>query len=390
MSLRVLFAIPQLDRGGPDRVFHELIRILDRRRAELALVSAVADGYYASELPSDVPHYTLGAETNTYRRYPVHAFARLVWRVRPDIVFSTLRMNQTALLAKPLLPRGTALIPRVANQLNANFDELIKTSPIKYSLAKWLVRRSLCMADEIICQSQSMREDVVALTGRRVSVKVIGNPIDVGLIQARARAMKVTLPGRPSFVSVGRLTKQKGFDLLLRAVALVARSIPDLHLTIIGDGPDEQSLRALAEELDLSDRVTFVGFLENPYPHMAAADWFVSSSRYEGFSNALLESLACGVPAVATACAGATREMVVDGLDGLVVAPNSAEALASGLLRAAQGPGLDAAAISTRCSDRFGSSRIGDKYCDVFEAAARANAALKRRHPWSPQWSARP
>lgn len=369
MSVRVLFAIPQLDRGGPDRVFHELIRTLDRRRVEPALVSAVADGYYASELPTDVPHYTLGAETNTYRRYPVHAFARLVWRVRPDVVFSTLRMNQTALLAKALLPRATALIPRVANQLNANFDELIKSSPIKYSLAKWLVRQSLYKADEIICQSQSMREDVVALTGGRVSVKVIGNPVDVGLIQARAKAMKVRIPGRPSLVSVGRLTKQKGFDLLLRAVARVAKSVPDVHLTLIGEGPDEQPLRALADELELSERVTFAGFLENPYPHMAAADWFVSSSRYEGFSNAILESLACGVPAVATECPGA--KLVVDGLDGLVVAPNSVEALANGMQRAAQSSGFDAAAISTRCSDRFGSSRISEKYCEVFEAATR-------------------
>src|SRR5689334_22874814 len=115
--MKVLFAIPSLDKGGPDRVFFELLRRIDRSRFAPVLVTSEPQGYYLSQLPADVEVHHLGREVDFATRYPVLPLARLVRQLRPDVVLATLRMAFTAGLARPLFPRATRLILRPANHL---------------------------------------------------------------------------------------------------------------------------------------------------------------------------------------------------------------------------------------------------------------------------------
>jgi glycosyltransferase involved in cell wall biosynthesis len=177
-----------------------------------------------------------------------------------------------------------------------------------------------------------MCDDLVTSYGLDVKrTTVIHNPVDRARIAAALVAPKQssTRPGPLRVVAAGRLVGQKGFDLLLDALALARRR--DLQLTILGDGPLRDNLGARAKARGIAERVHFAGFQRNPYPILGAADLFVLSSRYEGFPNVVLEALACGTPVVATPAPGGVRE-ILDGVAGCILADEvSAKALAAAL-----------------------------------------------------------
>lgn len=149
----------------------------------------------------------------------------------------------------------------------------------------------------------------------------------------------VTVPDEPAPVqrespvigTLARLSRQKGIDVLLRAMAIVARRRPDVTLRIVGGGPLERELRALARRLGLERRVEFLGWIDDARPLLRELDVFVLASRWEGMPIALLEARAAGLPAVATDVGGA-REVIRDGEDGWVVPREDPAALATALL----------------------------------------------------------
>ena len=134
----------------------------------------------------------------------------------------------------------------------------------------------------------------------------VRNPYVTGAMLAVGAARMTSLP-LCKLVTVGRLVPQKDHATLLAALGLIGRD--DWTLTIVGDGPLEGKLRAQAATLGLADRVTFTGF-SDPLPHLAAADLFILSSRWEGLPAVALEAIACGLPVVSTDCAPGLAEVL--------------------------------------------------------------------------------
>jgi glycosyltransferase involved in cell wall biosynthesis len=118
---------------------------------------------------------------------------------------------------------------------------------------------------------------------------------------------------------MGRLSVEKGFDLLIEAFGRVAAHRPDWSLTILGDGPERARLECLAAELHLEYRVSLPGRVADPLPLLADAQAFALPSRYEGFPNALLEAMAAGLPSVAFDCPSGPSDIIADGWNGLLV-----------------------------------------------------------------------
>src|SRR5690606_3578792 len=116
--------------------------------------------------------------------------------------------------------------------------------------------------------------------------------------------------GDVRLIAMGRLSPEKGFDLLIRAVALLRRQHPGCSLTILGDGPEREPLEGLAEELGVAEAVSFGGQVRDPAAHLVRGDIFVLPSRFEGFPNALLEAMACGLAVVAADCPSGPRQLV--------------------------------------------------------------------------------
>ena len=137
----------------------------------------------------------------------------------------------------------------------------------------------------------------------------------------------------PKILAMGRLHPNKGFDVLLRAIALLPRG----HLYLAGAGPEEAALRALAAELGITERVSFLGWRRDIGALLAAADIFICSSRHEPLGNIVLEAWSAAKPVIAAAAQGPT-ELINDGADGLLVPKEDAPALAAAIGMLAENP----------------------------------------------------
>lgn len=151
------------------------------------------------------------------------------------------------------------------------------------------------------------------------NVQTIYNPINYGKILQRAGESSDFLLDNKTFnlVSVGRLVYQKGYDLLIPIVSNLIRNGANMKLYIIGAGNQEDELRQMIDSLGMAESIYLLGYMQNPYPVVKQMDLFVCSSRAEGFSLAMAESLALEVPVVSVKCSGPT-DLLDDGRYGLL------------------------------------------------------------------------
>jgi glycosyltransferase involved in cell wall biosynthesis len=178
---------------------------------------------------------------------------------------------------------------------------------------------------------------------------------------------------RPVVVAAGRYAGEKGYDRLIDAFAAVAGRHPGWTLKIFGHGPLRAPLQRQAERLGLADRVLLPGLAADIEQELLDSSVFALSSIHEGLPMALAEAMACGVPCVAFDCAPGVREIVTDGVDGLVVPPRDVDALAEGLDRVMADEPLrrrlgEAARASVR---RFAPDQVLAQWEELFALADR-------------------
>jgi glycosyltransferase involved in cell wall biosynthesis len=191
-------------------------------------------------------------------------------------------------------------------------------------------------ADKVIAISKRVAEDL-ALTAslRHEHIRTIYNPIMTPGLYALSKHN----PDHPWFqekeppviLSIGRLTPQKDFPTLFRAFAR-ARKKKRLRLIILGEGDLRAELEELSRELEISEDVAFMGFVDNPYSYAGRASLFVLSSAWEGFGNVVVEALACGCPVVSTDCPGGPAEILGYGKYGTLVPVGDDTAMAEAII----------------------------------------------------------
>lgn len=326
--------IPHLGGGGAEQVAALLARGLSARKYEVHL-GLMTQGLPAPEsMPPAIFVHALGASRV---RTGTVALLRLIRRVKPDVVLSGMtHLNFLVLLLRPFLPRRT----RVLVRQDCTVSDLLAQGNLPI-YTRMLYRRLYPRADRVLCQSRAMAADLAAeLDMPESSLAILPNPVEVDEIRAAvamaAAAQSEAAPGTrvPHLLAAGRLVRQKGFDLLLTALATVRVRFPELRLTIAGAGQQEAALKAQCRALSLESAVDFPGRISDLAARFASATLFVLSSRYEGMPNALLEAAAAGLPLVSLPASGGVVDLLGGQPGAWMASAISSPALADSLLTA--------------------------------------------------------
>lgn len=325
---KVLLLIPHLVGGGAEQVLRLLTRGLSSEKYETHLILITEKEVPPNDLPPWVSVSALGA-----RRVRTSAFKllRSIWRLKPAVILSGMaHLNFLVLLLRPFLPRGTRVLVRQNGTVSSDLES--GTLPVYTRLLYRLLYRH---ADRVICQSSAMAGDLARTTGVRFErIAVLPNPVDTDAIR-KASTDPVRWEGSgPHLLAVGRLSHEKGFDLLLRAFSVVRRQFPAADLVIAGAGPEEAALQAQCCILGIEPAVRLVGYLASPYSFFPGATLFVLPSRHEGMPNAMLEAAAAGLPIVACPASGGVVDFLRQRPQAWLAPEASADGLASTICRA--------------------------------------------------------
>jgi GalNAc-alpha-(1->4)-GalNAc-alpha-(1->3)-diNAcBac-PP-undecaprenol alpha-1,4-N-acetyl-D-galactosaminyltransferase len=242
---------------------------------------------------------------------------------QPDLVISC--VNTTNIMTL-LACRGLKVKTIVSEHVHPTFGQLNKATQL-------LQKLTYQQADLVTVQTHAA---LSFFPIDRYKTFVIPNPVvlpDSEPIQSQLYTDDRHL------LAIGKLIPQKGFDLAIKAFAQVAHKYPEWTLTILGEGEMRSELEKLCLELDLEDRVFMPGVVKNIDAHLRKADIFILPSRFEGFPVTLCEAMACGVPVIASNCLSGPREIVHDGIDGMLVKPDNISALAIGMSQLMSDPG---------------------------------------------------
>ncbi|MTW21308.1 glycosyltransferase [Allochromatium palmeri] len=287
------------------------------------------DAPYLDTLPASVRRHHL---TDSNRRARQRFLRDYVERQRPWIVLTAKNNDdRVALDVKASCPGDTRYFLRPGTTQSERWNARGQNS-----LKRWWETRRLSQlyqrADGVIAVSQGVAEDVAAITGLPLAdIRVVRNPNITPELEQSARAPldhPWFAPDQPPVImGAGGLRLQKDFATLIRAFARVHQHRP-CRLLILGQGRQRERLQRLAGELGVGESVELHGFDPNPYRFLARAGLFVLSSLWEGSPNVLTESLALGVPVVATDCRSGPREILQGGRYGSLVPVGDVDALA--------------------------------------------------------------
>jgi glycosyltransferase involved in cell wall biosynthesis len=294
----------------------------------------------------------------------VAPLARYLRESKPDALLSLMDYpNVAAILARRLAGVDTRIVVSVHNHVSAS---VVHADRLHTRLIPALVRRFYSEADAVVAVSDGVADDLARIAGlTRERIHRIYNPVLIPEIVDLAREPldhPAFADDVPIILGAGKLKKQKSFETLVSAFALVRERRP-ARLVILGRGHRRRRLRSMAERLGVSADLYLPGFKRNPYPYMRHASVFALSSRYEGFGNVLVEAMACGCPVVSTDCLSGPAEILANGRYGKLSGVDDPRGLADAICAVLDDP-MPASELEKRAGE-FTAAASAVEYRDL-------------------------
>jgi len=327
--MNITLVISSLGCGGAERVLSTMANYWAEEK-QVTLITIGMSGRDFFPLDSQIrrvglnllyPSNTLQAvfKNNMLR---VFKLRRAIKDSSPDVVICFQdRTNVLTILATIGLS-----VPLIVSERTITHHHMIGLSWDR--LRRWIYHRAYA----VVVQTNKVKE-IVSEYVPRDQIIVIPNPVKISADKINSVKQEYTQSSfnlrTPFVVAMGRLAVVKGFDLLLEAFA--KNQHRNWFLVIIGDGPERGHLESMANQLEIDDRVQFLGQVATPSNILSKAALFVLSSRYEGFPNALLEAMSIGLPVISFDCPVGPGEIIENGVNGVLVPPEKAKELASAM-----------------------------------------------------------
>ncbi len=344
--IRVLFAIGSLAGGGSERQIVNILRHIDRSKFEPHLYLVNRTGEFLSQVPDDVEIASFVEPANAgalnlpglAHRAQVTHVENCLREKQIDVLYD--RTPHMTLISAPACRRTNT--PRLSTIVCDPEHDLRESFTRFRWIKERLLRKAYRTADCVIANSQSLSEASQSGFGlSRTQVVTISNGFDFEEISRLSEASEDALTLKQTeatyhLVAVGRLHPQKGLVDLINAVhELNQRRVERrVELSLIGQGPERESLMQRVDELDLGQQVRFTGFLSNPYRAIRTADLFCLTSLYEGMPNVLVEAMSLGVPVLSTDCPHGPRDILQGGELGTLVPCRDSKKIADGIEQA--------------------------------------------------------
>lgn len=362
-----------LDDLGVQRVVINLYNHFDKTKIEPTLILHSKEGKLATFLVERASvietDYGLMRPRLFFR---LIRYFRIINKLKPDLVLSFVPVtNISYALIKIFLPRKIGFIASEHAFISRAFstDEYRGAFRLLYSVLFRPTYNSL--SDRLVMLANVAKKDAVDNWGvHERNIRVISNPQDIQDLRQRS-VEPIDDPwfnsaNEPILIAVGRLTKQKGFDSLIRAFAILNQRTP-CRLAILGRGELEESLKDLSLALGIHEHIRFLGFQNNPFKYIKNSSVFVLSSIWEAMPMVVAETMAIGTPIVSFDCPSGPFEMLDGGDCGFLVEDQNIEALALTLLEVLNNP--HKAKLKTEKAivkvDQYSVLTIVDKYQEL-------------------------
>ena len=325
---KVLFLLEAFDKGGIEKITLDIVNNLNPEKYDITIQTFWFGGHCQSLVAPYVkviPFF--------FRRY-VRGIIRLIQYLPPRILYRIFVHGKYD-VEIACSDGGAAKVISGSTNLNSrkicwvHMDVVERGSKLKEYQSADSAQHIYSKFDRIACVSQKGLDRFKVKFGNYPDMVAVHNPLLDEIIRKRALEFSVKRNSPVEFVTVGRIEEEKGFDRLAEAALRLKCDRADFHIRIVGDGGNRPKLEEYIHANHLDDVISLEGFQENPYPYVAASDWYVCCSLDECFSLAVGEAFCLGKPILGTDCTG-VREWLGDSTYGIVV-ENSIDGIYSGL-----------------------------------------------------------
>lgn len=338
---KILIRIGSLRHGGAEKVLVTFLKNISPDKYEVDLLINLYSGIYIKEVPSWVNvFYLLKGEmitTNKPHEIPVKAYRVLYQKMFlwfPSLLYKFVLKNKKYDVE---LAAIHGMYKEILSSPQKDSKKIIWVQNDIFNLKEYTseVIREFFKFDKILVISNKLQEEMHKLAKNeqeKQSVIKIFNPIDKEDTLKKANIEINDYPFNndiPTFVSVGTVYPQKGYDRLLEVHKKLLDEGLKHQLIIIGDGYDLNNIQALLEKLELQETAKLLGFRSNPYPYLKKADFYIMSSRHEGFPTIIAEALLLNKPISATDISG-IKDLLQNGKLGIIT-PNSEDGIYDGM-----------------------------------------------------------
>lgn len=333
LKQKLTIFVPSLRGGGAERIMVILANGFIRRGIRVDLVLSKAEGPYLDDLSSEVKVIDLRSRGVLFSLYEL---VKYLGKERPSALLSAMgHTNVVAVIAGMLAGGATRVVISERNHYSVS-TENAKNNIVRRKILNFVRPWAYSRADGIVAISCGVADDIAENLGlNRSEIDVVYNPA----LAPNLLPLSLQNPDHhwfrqdsaPVILGTGRLTPQKDFITLIKAFEMVYQQ-RDVKLLILGEGHLRGEIEAMIKKMGLQNVVELVGYVRNPYSYMRNAALFVLSSRWEGFGNVIVESMACGTPVVSTDCPSGPAEILENGKWGRLVPVGDKTALASAIL----------------------------------------------------------